>query len=86
IQHYEDCRQLHLRMYRRTPQVMNLANIYLLASLALSRSHASAGNAVQSKDVALECLETIKEFPDALKSTQAYRDNRQELEKFADPQ
>ncbi len=84
IKQFEACREIHLLMFEQNPAAINPANIYILASLALARSHKLNGSLDRCTEIANETLAKAESFPEGLKQTQAFKDNMGELELLLD--
>lgn len=79
IEQYQICRELHLSLFEKNPAIVNPANIYILASLALARTHALSESVDESRQIVRETIEQSEKFPENLKSTQSFKDNMQAL-------
>lgn len=82
IAEYEKCRTVHLKLFRQNPVAANLANIYVLASLALARAHVSNDSLDQAIAVRDETIQQSFGFPEALTTSQAFLGNMRFLKEL----
>lgn len=79
---YRQCREIQLAMFEQNTALTIPANMFVLASLALSRSHRQNGEVDSSVAIAETTIETAEAFPNSLKADQAFKDNMAQLKKF----
>lgn len=75
-------REIHLTMFDQNPAFTNPANSYVLASLALARSHHQNDSVDRSAELAEETIERAASFPESLKANQVFVQNMAALRKF----
>ena len=75
VEQYSTCRELNLSLFEQNPAATNPANIYVLASLALAKAHAANQSPEKAIAVAKESINRCDDFPQSLKSTDAFQDN-----------
>lgn len=82
VEQYNRCRTIQLAMFEQNQAFTIPANTYIVASLALARSHDRNDSPESCLQIAQETFERADTFPDSLKADQAFKDNMSELKKF----